>query len=78
MDHGPADQGAHLMRAGELDIQDGDRRLLPAGDGGEHAGIGQGGGIALFYQVVFLAVDAARDIGQQHQSEVDVAYKKQY
>ena len=54
MHHGPADQGAHLVRAGKLDIQDGDGCLLPAGNGGEHAGIGEGGGIALFYQVVFL------------------------
>ena len=47
------------------------RRLRPGGDGPHHLGMGDGGGGALALKLELGLGHAARDVGRQHQQQVD-------
>ena len=48
------------------------RPFGPPGHGPHDARVGDGGGIALALQPELLLVDAARDVGRQHQQQIDL------
>ena len=70
-DHAPVEHGAHLEAGGELDIGDGDRADVAVLDRLDHLARGEGGGIALLLQLELRIVDAARDVGDQDQRQID-------
>jgi hypothetical protein len=69
-DHCPIGDHLLLLRARPFDEADGDRAILPRGDGAQHARIGDRGGIALALQLELVVVDAARHVGGQDQRHV--------
>ena len=70
-DDGPVHHGLDLVGAGELDVGDGDGADGAVVDGGEDARVLEGGGVALFLQLELAVVDAAGDVADEDEGEVD-------
>ena len=59
------------LDARPFDEADGDAPVAARADRVEHARVGDRGGIALALQLEFRLVDAARDVGGEHQQQID-------
>ena len=67
----PVHDGLDLVGSGELDVGDGNGAGGAVVDGGEDAGVLEGGGVALFLQVELAVVDAAGHVADEDKGEVD-------
>ena len=72
LDDGPVDDDALRGRARPFDEADRDLPAAAGLDGVEDALVAQGCRIAVTLELEFWAVDAARDVGGQHQQEIDL------
>ena len=69
----PIDHHPLLELARPFHEDHGDAAGGAAGHGAQHARIDHGGGKALALQLELLLIDAAGDVGGQHQQQVDLA-----
>ena len=70
-DHRPVDHDVLLARRRPFDEAYGDAPVRAGGDGLHHLGMGDGGRGALALQLELGFGHAARDVGRQHQQQID-------
>src|SRR5262249_51767118 len=71
VDHRPVDYNFLVSKTRPLQKQHTDTALPSGPYGFEDAGISERGGVTFALKLEFLAIDAARDIGRQHQKKID-------
>ena len=72
VDHGPVDDDLLRADAGPFDEIERDLAVHAGADGVEHLRVRDRRGVAFALQHELLVVDAARDVGRQHQQEIDL------